>query len=220
MSNGTLTIDLCGESLILHPDRAVYWPATSTLLLSDLHLGKAAHFRRAGIAVPAAVSDADFSRLQMLLATCQPARVLLLGDLFHSRYNHIWDEFCTLTARFATTRFELVPGNHDILGPARYADAGLYLHEEIFCDGPFCFSHHPLPAELIPGATYNLAGHVHPCVHLRGPGGQSLRLPCFYFGRPGGILPAFGAFTGCGEVPAREGDRVYVLTPEKVMEVQ
>ena len=44
-----------GEPLVLLGARALYWPARQALLLADLHLGKADVFRRAGIALPAAV---------------------------------------------------------------------------------------------------------------------------------------------------------------------
>lgn len=214
------TIDCCGQTLHLHPLRGVYWEEARTLLLADLHLGKAAHFRRAGIAVPAAVSTTDFERLHQLLATFRPARVLLLGDLFHSRYNQVWEQFVNFTTTHAAVSFELVPGNHDILSRQQYEQARLELHPPELLEGPFRFSHHPwLAAEAPATPGYNLAGHVHPCVRLRGSGGQQLRLPCFYFGRHGGILPAFGAFTGCADVEVRAGDRVYVLTEDSVLAV-
>jgi len=76
-------------------------------------------------------------------------------------------------------------------------------------------THHP--QQRIPEGYYNLAGHVHPAVRLRGFGRQRLRLPCFYFGAQCGILPAFGAFTGLGDLRICEGDRVYVVTAEEVI---
>lgn len=212
-------IDLRGQTLHLHPLRAVYWQEARALLLADLHLGKATHFRRAGIAVPAAVNTTDFDRLAQLLNDFNPLRVLLLGDLFHSRYNQVWERFVNFTEQHAAIRFELVPGNHDILSRQQYEQARLHLHPAEWVEGPFHFSHHPLAPEAQTDDCYNLAGHVHPCVRLHGPGGQNLRLPCFYFGRQGGILPAFGAFTGCAEVEVRAGDRVYVLTDSSVLAV-
>ena len=46
------------------------------------------------------------------------------------------------------------------------------------------------------GYGYVLAGHLHPGVRLHGPGRQSVRLPCFAFGRNAALLPAFSEFTG------------------------
>ncbi len=209
---------VAGERLQLHPDRAVYWPARRVLFLADLHLGKGAHFRRAGIAVPRLVSDVNFARLRGLIEEFQPARVLLLGDLFHSGHNHVWGAFCAFTASFADLTFELVPGNHDILPPACYEEARLVMHEEIIALGPFSLSHHPLREEQRLPGKYNLCGHVHPCVKLVDRTG-AMKLPCFFFGQQEGILPAFGEFTGCAEVKARPGDQVFVLAEDTVLAV-
>ena len=209
---------VAGERLQLHPDRAVYWPAQRILLLADLHLGKGAHFRRAGIAVPRLVCNVNLARLRGLIEEFKPARVLLLGDLFHSDHNHVWGAFCDFTASFPELSFELVPGNHDILPPTCYEEARLVMHEEIVPLGPFSLSHHPLREEQRLPGKYNLCGHVHPCVKLVDRS-SAIKLPCFFFGQQEGILPAFGEFTGCGEVKARYGDRVYVLAEDTVLSV-
>ncbi|WP_168797503.1 ligase-associated DNA damage response endonuclease PdeM [Neolewinella litorea] len=213
------TVIIAGEKLLLHPDRAIYWPARRMLLLADLHLGKGAHFRRAGIAVPRGVSSVNFLRLAGLLEEFGPERVLLLGDLFHSDHNHVWGDFCAFTAARPAIRFELVPGNHDVLPPHCYEEARLVCHPEIITEGPFSLSHHPLTEERRPAGQYNLCGHVHPCVRLLDGSGRSMKLPSFYFGSNEGILPAFGEFTGCAEVKVRPGDRVFVLAEDAVLAV-
>ncbi|CAH0999156.1 hypothetical protein LEM8419_00453 [Neolewinella maritima] len=213
------SVTIAGEQLLLHPDRAVYWPARRVLFVADLHLGKGAHFRRAGIAVPQLVSDVNFARLGGLIEEFQPARVLLLGDLFHSDYNHVWGAFCAFTASFTDLTFELVPGNHDILPPTCYEEASLVMHEEIIRLGPFSLSHHPLREEQRLSGQYNLCGHIHPCVRLVDRTGGGMKLPCFFFGQQEGILPAFGEFTGCAEVKARYGDQVFVLAEDAVLAV-
>lgn len=210
------TIILQGQTLELHPWRAAYWQEARALLLADLHLGKAAHFRQAGIAASAGAEAANQERLMGLLLEYQPQRVLMLGDLFHSHYNHAWEEFADLVARFPNVSFELAPGNHDILAPEHYAAAGVWVRPLRWTEGPFLLTHHP-SADGQDG--YNLAGHVHPAARLRGLGRQQLRLPCFYFGVAGGILPAFGHFTGLADVPIQPGDRVYVVAGNEVLEV-
>ncbi len=214
---GVIKTTVAGETLWLHPFKAAFWERGKALLLADLHLGKAAHFRREGIPVPSDVSNANWDRLLSLLLDFQPERVLLLGDLFHSDYNREWEGLSQLTAQFKDVSFELVPGNHDILPERHYAEARLLLHGETLELGPFLFSHHP--QDLIPESLYNLAGHVHPCVFLRGNGRQRARLACFYFGERQGILPAFGAFTGMAKVLPRAGEQVFVLTDDVVVAV-
>jgi hypothetical protein len=67
--------------------------------------------------------------------------------------------------------------------------------------------------------TNRLRIYVHPGVFLRGRGRQGKKVPCFFFGEYGGILPAFGAFTGSAILRARNGDRVFVVAGEEVLEV-
>lgn len=210
-------IELCQQTLHLHSFHAIFWEEQQILLLADLHLGKAAHFRKGGLPVPATAGDSNWDRLQSLLFDIQPARVLFLGDLFHSDYNPVWEDLGQLIQQFEDISFELIPGNHDILEDPYYQAAGLTLHPLILEIPPFYLTHHP-QAE-IPKDFYNLCGHIHPSVRLRGAARQSLRLPCFYFGKNQGILPAFGAFTGMANIAVREGDRVFVIASNEVMEV-
>ncbi|OAV44193.1 ligase-associated DNA damage response endonuclease PdeM [Lewinella sp. 4G2] len=206
-----------GNRLLLHPQKAIYWPAEKALLLSDLHLGKGAHFRKAGIPVPPAVADVNFRRLDMLIEDCRPERVLFLGDLFHSDHNHVWGMFCDYLCEHDGISFELVPGNHDILPESAYAESCMKMLPEIYVLGNLCLSHHPLEEEQIPADTYNIYGHIHPCVRLIDVAGNGMKLPAFFFGPTAGILPAFGEFTGCAEVKARAGDRVFVLAEGSVI---
>jgi len=214
------TTTINGQEVHLHPHKAIYWPGQKALLISDLHLGKGAHFRKAGIPVPMGVTDDNFNRLQALISLFNPSRILLLGDLFHSDRNHVWRTFCDFTHEHDTIDFELVPGNHDIMPPAAYAEARLILCPEVYVIDGLCLSHHPLEAKDIPAGTYNLYGHIHPCVRLVDATGNGMKLPAFFFGSSGGILPAFGAFTGCAEVKARAGDKVFVLAEGEVILVK
>jgi metallophosphoesterase superfamily enzyme len=79
------------------------------------------------------------------------------------------------------------------------------------------FTHHPLE-ETEPG-YYNLAGHIHPGVALRGKGRQTLRLPCFYFGRNQALLPAFGVFTGLACIKPVRDDKIFVIIEDKIMAI-
>jgi hypothetical protein len=51
---------LCqGQQIWLSPERCIYWEEQQTLVLSDMHIGKSAHFRKAGIAIPQQVFQED-----------------------------------------------------------------------------------------------------------------------------------------------------------------
>ena len=45
-------ISLAGEAVRLLPERAIYWERERALVVADLHWGKAATFRAAGVPLP------------------------------------------------------------------------------------------------------------------------------------------------------------------------
>ena len=61
MSDVMLTI--AGEDVQLLPERALYWPRACTLVVADVHWGKAATFRAAGIPIPSGTTTEDLARL-------------------------------------------------------------------------------------------------------------------------------------------------------------
>jgi hypothetical protein len=185
-------------------ERALFWPKHGTLLLSDLHLGKAAHFRRAGIAVPAGTTKADLARLERLIVGCQPARVLILGDVLHSsaaqaNWHTHWHEF---RARHQGVQIAALIGNHD----RALVNAGLaidVLGSSTSIDG-IELRHDPLDGRV------HICGHIHPAIKLAG----LPRLPAFVFGNTQLLLPAFSDFTGSFVVKPAAGDRVVVCTDD------
>jgi len=207
-------ISVAGERLILHPHRALYWDRLRWLVVSDLHLGKAAHFRKAGAALPEGQDEGTLARLDALIANFRPERLLILGDLFHSSHNTSWAPFTAWALR-QSIPLHLVPGNHDILADRRYADAGLHVCDDTLEEGPFVFAHEP--AER-PG-VYGMGGHIHPGVVLSGQARQRLRLPCFWFGERLAIIPAFGLSTGLHVIRPERTDRVYACTERAVLDV-
>jgi uncharacterized protein len=216
---------IAGERLQLFPQKAIFWPSKSMLFLADLHLGKINHFRRAGIPVPTRANDRNLELIVDLVNLTRPERLICLGDLFHSHYNPEWEAFGELIRHFRGTSFELVMGNHDIMSDQQYRRKDIVVHERLHI-APFLLTHHPLEntnitARLRPELQgYNLAGHLHPGVTMRGGGKQSVTLPCFYFGRQSGLLPAFGTFTGLARIKPRKEDKVYVIVDEKIIHVE
>jgi len=197
----------------LFPQKALYWPKHQALLVADLHLGKVNHFRKSGIPVPQGANDQNLENLLQLIHLTRPARIICLGDLFHSHYNPEWEVFGELVAHFAHISFELVIGNHDVMSELQYERKGIRVFDSLQL-GPFLFSHHP---EENCGDLYNMAGHIHPGVGLRGKGRQAMTLPCFYFGSRNALLPAFGLFTGLARINPRKDDRIFVIAENKVL---
>jgi len=214
----SLEIFLSGKRMILMPEKAVFLPEHETLIVSDLHLGKVNHFRKAGIPVPVRAGEATLEALITLLMMSKPSRTIFLGDLFHSHYNQAWDAFVKVMESFSHIQFELVAGNHDILSDYQYKKSGIGLHPEIEISDGLILRH-----EIKEDGNENLfqiCGHIHPSVKLRGKGLSSAKFPCFWVRGQTMVLPAFGAFTGTHCITPRKSDRIYFVADKKVIDAQ
>jgi uncharacterized protein len=210
-----MEIEVLGEPVELMSQKALWLKTRSTVLMADLHFGKINHFRKSGIPVPPQANDKNTDTLISVLQTTKPERVIFLGDLFHSHYNEEWEVLGQVRRHFANCSFELVLGNHDILSALQYERNNMLVHVGAYALGNFSLTHEPL--ETVPPNVYNLAGHIHPAVRLRGTGRQGVTLPCFYFGKQQGILPAFGSFTGVARIAPKKDDRIFVIAENKVI---
>lgn len=205
------------ETLQLLPQRALYWPARRTLMIADIHFGKAAAFRARGVPVPHGTTAQNLALVDALLRSHAVEHIVFLGDFLHSRAVQGTASLLTLQQwreAHADLQLTLVRGNHDVHAGDPPAALRMDIVDEPFCIGPFACSHHPEPR---PDA-YVLAGHVHPVYRLAA-GGDSLRLPCFLFGKRVAVLPSFGAFTGGYAVTPKEGERLFVAAEDAVFEV-
>lgn len=201
------------QTLLLLPEKALYWKDREMLILADVHLGKAGHFRKSGIPVSDLVHSRDLYIIEKLINQYEPKEVIFLGDLFHSDHNQGWEIFRRWVRSRTPLQFILVLGNHDVLEAPAYHIKNLEVIQVLDCP-PFSLTHIPEETSL-----YNLAGHIHPALRLRGKGRQSLRLPCFYFGKDNGILPAFGNFTGTARITPGKEDNLFVIADSKVVKV-
>jgi DNA ligase-associated metallophosphoesterase len=212
-----MKVQVFGDEFVMMPEKALLWPSKNMLLVADLHLGKINHFRKSGIPVPAKANERNWELMVSMIETVKPERVVFLGDLFHSHYNEAWEGLRQFIRNFPSVVFELVIGNHDILSDVQYERSRIMLHRETLHEPPFVFTHHPM--ERVAENVYNVAGHIHPGVLLRGSGKQAVTLPCFHFSRQQAILPAFGSFTGLARIHPKKEDRIFVIVDETVMEV-
>lgn len=211
-----MTINCRGESLILDKDRAIYWESKGMLIISDLHMGKAAHFRRAGIQVPATVTDTDLNKLEALIIKYEPKVLLVTGDMFHHKMNAEVETFRSWRVGFPDLEILLIKGNHDLLQADELDGLGIKVFKHELLSFPFRFVHDQ-PEEF--DEYYNITGHIHPGITIYGRARQQIKLPCFYFGSTCAILPAFSVFTGLSNIKAHEGDQFFAITPEKVIAV-
>jgi len=212
-----MTITIRDEELILAKERAIFLPKEQLLAISDLHLGKAAHFRKAGLQVPSTLAQGDLNRLSDLLNQYQPKSLLINGDMFHHDVNTDIDDFERWKAQYQNLKFVLVKGNHDKLDERQYQQLGIEIHEPSYCTPNFCFIHDAVKCKE--ENLYPISGHIHPGVSVYGKAKQSLKFPCFYFGNDYAVMPAFSAFTGLSLIKPKANEQVYAITPTKVVKV-
>ena len=208
---------LHSQNLWLSSLRSLFWEEEKAVIVSDLHFGKTGHFRKAGIPVPQSVYKEDLQRLVSLLNHFKPQKLIVVGDFFHSDANTELDWFKRWRESFAQLQIFLVRGNHDILSGQWYASAAIEVVSPILQMNSFLFSHDQ--CETSPD-VYTFCGHIHPGILVHGLGKQSLRFPCFYFGRNTCILPAFSKFTGAVAMDKSSAQAVYAVVENELVKIK
>lgn len=199
--------------------RAIFLPGSRTLLVADVHWGKAAAFRAAAIPVPPGTTSDDLERLSDTIVATRPSRLVILGDLLHAR---TWKAERTLAAitgwrkRHAALPIVLVRGNHDIRAGGPTPDLDIECVGQPFILDGLNLCHQPCEHD----GAYTLAGHIHPSFTLHGKGRQRERLPCFVLGERVGLVPAFGSFTGMSPINGTQGEQIFVIAGDDVIRVE
>lgn len=219
-AEGVLAASAGGEAVELHAQRALHWPRGRMLFVADLHLGKGATYRAAGVPLPRGATANDLARLDALLQRTHAATLCVLGDFLHAAAGRVEALDRAVTAWRATHEsldVVLVRGNHDLHAGDPPLSWRVRVVAEPHALPPFLACH--VPRE--PRTGYALCGHVHPGVRVAGPAHESVRLPCFVLGRRRALLPAFGRLTGLAilapspdeTVVAIAGDTLFRLPP-------
>ncbi|SMC45463.1 ligase-associated DNA damage response endonuclease PdeM [Moheibacter sediminis] len=207
------SIFFANENLTLTNQRVVYWASKNILILSDLHLGKAAHFRKNGIPVPVQISLEDLNRLNLLINYFQPKQVLIVGDLIHAGANNELDFFKELIQNHHQTKFILIKGNHDRISENKLNSLGIYhIFKELVIDN-LHFIHQPESSKY-----QTISGHVHPGINVEFAT-KRMRFPCYVVTENQLILPAFSAFTGLDASSILENQICYAFHEEGIFEI-
>ena len=191
------------------PSRALYLPETKELLICDIHLGKAEYFQQNGIPLTNNSDENNFARMKNIVKKYTPEKLIILGDLFHSKYSiceNLQKKVEDLP-RILNTKVELVLGNHDIGCNVK--------NIKIFDIKKFkniAFSHEPL--NLADNKILNICGHYHPKLYLKN-NGDKLSFRCFAMDMKKNILflPAFGDLTG--GYPCKQSFKKWAIVSEE-----
>lgn len=171
------------------PSGALHWPQENLLVVSDMHLGKAARLSAVGgAALPPYETRETLQKLDGDLEATGARRVVCLGDSFDTadiadalpEGDRLW------IARLQAGRdWTWIEGNHDP-GPVALGGA----HRAELRIGPLVLRH---IAEQ--GSSGEISGHYHPKARLV-LRGRVLSRRCFLVDANRLIMPAYGAYTG------------------------
>lgn len=211
----TFTLNIGELFLELLPMRALWWNEGKALIVSDLHLGKASHFRKEGIYLPAEAEAGDLQHLDQLILQYNPERIWILGDFFHSEYNASWQQVVEWRKQNAAIEILLIKGNHDLLNEQYYEQVGIQLMPQLIV-GEVVFSHAPVTFE----GMFTVAGHIHPGIKMEMKARQNLYLPCFYLNEQVLLLPAFGKLTGLYSINPDKGSEVYAIAGGEMLRIK
>lgn len=208
-----MLINVQDQRIKLLSEHAVFVPRSSSLILSDVHLGKAATFQAQGIPVPEGDDDTDLTRISKLVSQTQARQLIIAGDLLHSPTGvspalvsklDTWINHCS-------AKVVLVRGNHDRRSFAAHPMKSV---ASLDLDGLHVV-HDPDDASDVP----SICGHLHPVIHISDKPRTSLRLPCFWISEDRLILPSFGTFTGGHPITPGKNDRVFTALKDRVVEL-
>lgn len=210
----TKSISVRNYTFILTNQRAAFWEKEKALILSDLHIGKTAHFRKNGIALANHIMKSDLERLSALIEYFQPEKFIVVGDLLHAGDNSDVDEFCTWKNQYSGIQFYLIEGNHDRISET--------------LEKKLCF-HHKSEWLEIDGITFihdfdtvrsgfQITGHIHPGIVLNSTV-KNIRLPCFALSDNQLLLPAFSEFTGLDTKNLPKNSKFFVFTDAEIYEI-
>jgi hypothetical protein len=170
-------------------DRAVFLPATETLVVADTHVGRD---EASEVEFPLGESADLEDRLTALLSACDPREVVFAGDVLHQfdRASYgIAERLRTLTrtCRDAGATPVLVAGNHDSMLDSVWEGE---VHEHYRIEGVdpsrpdydalVCHGHEEPDLDADAGSEPPgcfVIGHDHPTITIEGQ-----RRPCFLFG--------------------------------------
>ena len=197
------------------PSRALFLPEIKELLICDVHLGKAEYFQQNGIPLTNYSDEDNFARIKKIVRKYNPEKLIILGDLFHSKYSidKTLKKKVEDLPELLKTNVELVLGNHDV-----GCDIQNIKIFDIRKTKNIIFSHEPI--NLKDNKTLNICGHYHPKLYLKNKG-DKLSFKCFAMDKNKNILfiPAFGDLTG-GYLCKKSFRKWAIVSEKEIIEIK
>ncbi|MEP7297882.1 MAG: DEAD/DEAH box helicase [Burkholderiales bacterium] len=198
-----VTLQASGQTLWLLPERAIFLPDSDTLIVADAHVG---------------TNDDTLAVLSGLVRKLEATRIVFLGDFLHAARSEPATMAAIVRWRERHSALELTlirsPLDPPIVEPPAMLDIQAF--DEPVMHRGIAMCHRPQP---IRGA-FVLAGHVSPCVSIRGRARDRPRMPCFWFSLRQCVLPAFGTSTEMQSIKPTRGQRIFAAANGRVVELQ
>ena len=178
------SIKLFWEDTLLEmfPSRSLFNHKTKELLISDIHLGKGEYFQQNGIPLTNEGDKSNFDRIYKLIDKFNPNKLIILGDLFHSKKalsSNLKNDIEELT-NYCKKKIIFIEGNHD---------RGCLIKNIIYLKKMrslnLIYSHEPL--NINQKNILNICGHYHPKFLLKDFKDQ-ISLRCFALDKYKNIL--------------------------------
>jgi DNA ligase-associated metallophosphoesterase len=213
-----------GISLLLTPEKTIFWQAANTLIISDLHLGRSKKIKSGDIIIHTPDYQQELQRLMHQLYYFKADRIIILGDFTYSIINNIPQEFKDWRKNFSGIQMVWVKGKEDIIEEAWYREHQVDICYHIFNEGPFSFVHDIDKYKLLEQAPvmtgYPLSGHLRPVISRKVGGVQQVDLPCFYFAAGQALLPAFSGYGKRYKVKQQTGEEVYAVINNQLQHIR
>lgn len=176
------------------PEFGLWFEDESTYVVADLHLGYEAEARAEGAGVPSNQYPVIEARLESIVRSYSPKRLVVAGDLKHClgrNRGQEWDEVNRLIDLLdGRCELQLLRGNHDNFLVTILRRRGVALGQRARL-GRFVIAHGHERIKR-PRDTWLAIGHEHPALKVRDRLGASAGAPCFLWSGPERVvvLPA------------------------------
>jgi len=202
--------------LQLRSDGSLFIPEQRSLIISDVHLGKDASFRAAGIPVPAGINTQLLIQISTAIQSTRCDHLIFLGDLIHNRdslTDSLINQFADWRAKHRELEITLVRGNHD----RHVAEFPRSWQLETCFRYPLNKIHlvHDPASGASLGNQFFICGHLHPVVTI-GSKADRMRLRCFAQYQNHLVMPAFGPFKGGLNLSSRNMAACFAMSDNQI----
>mgnify|MGYP001428266562 CR=1 FL=1 len=202
-----------GTELRLYSNQVLFVVNTKELLISDVHIGKAEYFQLNGIPLTNNQDETNINRIYRVIDKLKPLKLVILGDLFHSKYSLNKNLLNKLDKLFKYIKnVELIEGNHD---RGCFIKNITYLKKKKSLN--LIYSHEPLKTTT--KGILNICGHYHPKIVLKNKF-DKLSFKCFALDSTKNnlFLPSFGDLTG-GYLCKKHFKKWAIISENNIIEV-